>query len=161
MIGLDVKVVRFDLLLKHLRIDSLFFKFGHIQQFCLKVNSTAKEQQHPSAVFLVLNEPDTAKILENISSVDVVAVSEGKKVVGRGCSNASLTIPADACPVDSTVGNTPGFHLLKISEIEVPIEHLIDDKPSLELGRLFVRVSIFDLKARKPCLCISSSPATR
>lgn len=160
MIGLDIKISHFDLLLKHLKIGSVYFKCGHIEQFCLKVNSTTKEQSHPSAVFLVLNEPDEAKVMDSLSCMDVVLVSEGKHVVGRGRGNTSVQAKI-LYPPHSFPDSLPGFLLLNTLEYEIPIDHQLSGKPSIELGLLFVRVNIFDLKATKPCLCVSSSTTTR
>jgi len=160
MIGLDIKINRFDLLLKHLRIGSIYFKCGHIEQFCLKVNSSVKEQLHPCAIFLVLNEPDEAKTMEGLSDMEVVLVSEGQHVVGRGRNKTSLQAKM-LSPPHSSNDNLPGFLLLHTLEYELPIEHQLNGTPSIELGVLFVRVHVFDLRTTKPCLCVSSSTTTR
>jgi len=152
MLGLDIKVAKFDLLLVNLRVESIFFKLGLIEQFCLKVNSLGGDHAHPSGMFLVLDMVDHDTLLSCLLSV--ILVSETKNVVGRG-QNSMLVQPKNHEVL------SPGFQLLDTVACDIPIIHDSDNKPDISLGTISIQIKIFDLRATKPCLCACSSGTTR
>lgn len=152
MLGLDIKVVKFNLLLVNLRVESIFFKLGLVEQFCLKVNSLEDNHAHPCGMFLVLDMIDHATLLSCLLSV--ILVSEAKNVIGRG-QNSTLVQPKG----QETL--SPGFQLLDTVACEIPVIHDSDDKPDISLGTISIQIKIFDLRATKPCICACSSGTTR
>lgn len=155
MIGLDIKVRKFDLVLQNLRVASIFFKLGNIEQFCLKVNSLAVDQLHPCGMFLVLKMDNHSELLN--APIDVVLLSEKNNPIGAG-KNEMITVPPIG--LDLVEQKTPGFQLIDTIGSEVSIDNEQPGKPNISLGTLQLHIQIFDLRSTKECIC-NTSGSTR